>query len=145
MNYQTWGLNIMLCMIFGLCQWSEIWNISSIGVRHIHFIPMQQRRGFQPELPDVEDKSDVAKHRLRVAKEDLQAACLLLEANSYRGANNRSYYAIFHAVSAVLAMEGVAFKKHKDTLAYFNKNYVANVLKSRMMSCWIIQNLMKLL
>ena len=79
----------------------------------------------QPELPDIGDKSDVAKHRLRVAKEDLQAAYLLLEAGSYRGANNRAYYAIFHAVSAVLAMEGVAFKKHKDTLAYFNKNYVA--------------------
>ena len=79
----------------------------------------------QPELPDIGDKIDVANHRLRVAKEDLQAANLLLEANSYRGANNRAYYAIFHAVSAVLATEGIAFKKHKDTLAYFNKNYVA--------------------
>ena len=49
----------------------------------------------QPELPDIGDKLDVAKHRLRVAKEDLQAAYLLLEANSYRGANNRAYYAIF--------------------------------------------------
>ena len=85
----------------------------------------------QPELLDVGDKSDVAKHRLRVAKEDLQAAYLLLEANSYRGANNRAYYAIFHAVSAVLAMEGVAFKKHKDTLAYFNKNYVATEIFPR--------------
>ena len=79
----------------------------------------------QPELPDIGDKTDIAKYRLRAAKEDLQAANLLLEANSYRGANNRAYYAISHAVSAVLAMEGVAFKKHKDTLAYFNKNYVA--------------------
>ena len=40
----------------------------------------------QPELPAIGDKTDVAKHRLRVAKEDLQAANLLLEANSYRGA-----------------------------------------------------------
>lgn len=85
----------------------------------------------QPELPDIGNKTDVAKHRLRVAKEDLQAANLLLEANSYRGANNRAYYAIFHAVSAVLAMEGVAFKKHKDTLAYFNKNYVATEIFPR--------------
>ena len=85
----------------------------------------------QPELPDIGNKTDVAKHRLRVAKEDLQAANLLLEANSYRGANNRAYYAIFHAVSAVLAMERVAFKKHKDTLAYFNKNYVATEIFPR--------------
>lgn len=66
-----------------------------------------------------------------MAKEDLQSARVLLEAQSYRGANNRAYYAIFHAVSAVLAMEGVAFKRHKDTLAYFNKNYVATEIFSR--------------
>ena len=28
-------------------------------------------------------------------------------------------------------MEGVAFKKHKDTLAYFNKNYVATEIFPR--------------
>ncbi len=61
----------------------------------------------------------------------MQSARVLLEAQSYRGANNRAYYAIFHAVSAVLAMEGVAFKRHKDTLAYFNKNYVATEIFPR--------------
>ena len=79
----------------------------------------------QPELPDSGDNMDIANHRLQVAKEDLKDANILLESNSYRGANNRAYYAIFHAVSAVLATEGVAFKKHKGTQAYFNKNYVA--------------------
>lgn len=79
----------------------------------------------QPDFPDIGDKRDVADYRLRIAKEDLEAAYVLLEAKSYRGANNRAYYAIFHAVSAVLALEGIAFKRHKDTLGYFNKNYVA--------------------
>ena len=79
----------------------------------------------QPELPDIGNKMDVAKHRLQVAKEDLEAANVLIAAESYRGANNRAYYAIYHAISAVLAMEQIAFKRHKDTLAYFNKNYVA--------------------
>lgn len=79
----------------------------------------------QPELPDVGNQYDIAMYRLQIAKEDLQAAQVLVEANSYRGANNRAYYAIFHAVSAVLATEGVAYKRHKDTLGYFNKNYVA--------------------
>lgn len=79
----------------------------------------------QLDSQDVGSKKDVAKYRLQVAKEDLQSAKVLLEAQSYRGANNRAYYAIFHAVSSVLAMEGIAFKRHKDTLAYFNKNYVA--------------------
>ena len=27
-------------------------------------------------------------------------------------------------MDAVLALEPIAFKKHKDTLAYFNKNYI---------------------
>lgn len=79
----------------------------------------------QPESVNMGDKKDVAGYRLQVAKEDLEAAYVLLKAESYRGANNRAYYAIFHAVSAILALEGVAFKRHKDTLAYFNKNYVA--------------------
>lgn len=85
----------------------------------------------QPDSPDIGSKNDVAKYRLQVAKEDLQSAKVLLEAESYRGANNRAYYAIFHAVSAVLALEGVAFKRHKDTLSYFNKNYVATEIFPR--------------
>lgn len=65
----------------------------------------------QPDFPDIGDKRDVADYRLRIAKEDLDAAYVLLEAESYRGANNRAYYAIFHAVSAVLALEGIASKE----------------------------------
>lgn len=42
----------------------------------------------------------------------------------YKAANNRAYYAVFHAIDAVLALEPIAFKKHKDTLGYFNKHYV---------------------
>ncbi|MDO4303736.1 MAG: HEPN domain-containing protein [Bacillota bacterium] len=85
----------------------------------------------QPDVPNVGNKKDVANYRLQIAKEDLDAAHVLLETESYRGANNRAYYAIFHAVSAVLALEGIAFKRHKDTLAYFNKNYVAAGLLPR--------------
>ena len=85
----------------------------------------------QPDLPDIGNKYDVANHRIQVAQEDLRSAQVLLDADSYRGANNRAYYAIFHAISAVLASEGVAFKKHKDTLAYFNKNYVAKEIFPR--------------
>ena len=59
-----------------------------------------------------------------VAKEDLESAYLTFEAGQFRAANNRAYYSIFHTICAILAKEGVAFKKHKDTLSYFNKNYV---------------------
>lgn len=85
----------------------------------------------QLDLPGIGDKNDIVNYRLRVAEEDLKAANVLLEADSYRGANNRAYYAIFHAVSAVLALEGITFKRHKDTLGYFNKNYVAKEIFPR--------------
>ena len=67
---------------------------------------------------------DVAKYKFEQAEDDLEAAKLLLEAGKYKAANNRAYYACFHAINAVLAKEPVACKKHKDTLSYFNKNYV---------------------
>ena len=37
---------------------------------------------------------------------------------------NRSYYAAFYAVKAILALDGVDFKRHKDAVAYFNQHYV---------------------
>ena len=35
-----------------------------------------------------------------------------------------AYYSIFHSIKAVLALEPIDFKRHKDVIAYFNKNYV---------------------
>ena len=37
---------------------------------------------------------------------------------------NRSYYAMFHAMRAVLALDGVDRKKHSGVVAYFQENYV---------------------
>lgn len=73
----------------------------------------------QPELPDMGNFKDIIKHRLEVAAEDLTTARILFDANQYRGANNRAYYSIFHTICAVLSMEEKAFKRHKDSLAYF--------------------------
>ncbi len=67
---------------------------------------------------------DVARYKFEQAKDDLETAKILLEAGKYKAANNRVYYSCFHAIDAVLAKEPIAFKKHKDTLSYFNKNYV---------------------
>jgi uncharacterized protein (UPF0332 family) len=69
---------------------------------------------------------DVANYKLERAKDDFESAQLLLKSGKLKAANNRAYYSCFHAVDAVLALEPIAFKKHKDTLAYFNKNYIHN-------------------
>ena len=76
---------------------------------------------------------ELAKHRLEQAKEDLEAGKLLYDKNFYKSANNRAYYSIFHSIKAVLALEPIDFKRHKDLLAYFNKNYINKEIFSRMM------------
>ena len=43
----------------------------------------------------------------------------------YKDSINRSYYSAFYAIKAVLALGTVDFKRHKDVIAYFNKEYVA--------------------
>lgn len=73
---------------------------------------------------DTGSARDLAFYRMSVAKSDLTAARLLQEANEFRGANNRAYYAIYHAISAIHALNGNAYRKHKDALSNFNKNYV---------------------
>jgi uncharacterized protein (UPF0332 family) len=37
---------------------------------------------------------------------------------------NRSYYAIFNSIRALLALDGVDFKKHSAVIAYFQKEYI---------------------
>ena len=61
---------------------------------------------------------------VEVAKSDIKSAKILLEAGEFRGANNRAYYGIYHAVSAIHALDGNAYKRHKDALANFNKKYI---------------------
>ena len=36
-----------------------------------------------------------------------------------------SYYSAFYAIKSVLALQSVDFKRHKDVVAHFNKEYVA--------------------
>ena len=74
---------------------------------------------------------DLAKYRLDSAKSELQSAKILYDAGQLKGANNRAYYAIFHAISAVHALGGNAYKRHKDALANFNKEYVKTEVFSR--------------
>lgn len=67
---------------------------------------------------------DLVLYRIETAKSDVKLAKILLEAGEYRGANNRAYYGIYHTISAIHALDGNAYKRHKDALANFNKNYI---------------------
>ena len=76
------------------------------------------------EQPEKGSIRDLVRYRMETAQSDLQSAEILLKEKEYRGANNRAYYAIYHAISAVHALDGRSYKRHKDTLANFNKDYV---------------------
>ena len=69
---------------------------------------------------------DLVRYRISVAKQDIADGKLLLENNSLLSANNRIYYAMFHAINAVHGMDGNGYKRHKDAIAKFNEVYVAN-------------------
>ena len=65
-----------------------------------------------------------AKYRIERAREDLDAAHLLFEAGNYRIANNRAYYAIFHAMRAVLVFDNFDSSKHSGVIAEFRRRYI---------------------
>lgn len=67
---------------------------------------------------------DIAKYRIETAEEDLDTAKLLFQDGKIRIANNRAYYAIYHAISAVHALDQKAYKRHKDAISNFNKEYI---------------------
>lgn len=85
-----------------------------------------KREWFYMEQPkeDIGTRKDLCLYRIQTAKENLKSARILLAAEEYKGANNRAYYAIFHAINAVHALNGNAFKRHKDAIGSFNKDYV---------------------
>lgn len=81
----------------------------------------------------VGTRKDLVLYRLQTAKADLKSARILLAAEDYKGANNRAYYAIFHAINAIHAVSGKAYKRHKDAIANFNKDYVKTKIFPREM------------
>ena len=73
-----------------------------------------------------EEKWILASLRLEQAHQCLKAANALLAIGDSRGAVNRAYYAVFHAMRSVLATEGKDFSKHSGVISYFRMNYVKN-------------------
>jgi uncharacterized protein (UPF0332 family) len=60
------------------------------------------------------------------AEETMKSVELCVENHLFKDAINRSYYAAFYAVKAVLALADTDFRRHKDVVAFFNKEYVAS-------------------
>ncbi len=73
---------------------------------------------------EIKDKISLSKVRLEYAKEALKDAELLLKNDSYKASANRSYYAIFHSMRAVLALDGIDLKHHSGVISEFRRLYI---------------------
>lgn len=70
---------------------------------------------------DVKALSEV---RLIHAEECLDTAQKILALGDYKSAANRSYYAVFHAMRAVLALDSIDKKKHSGIISEFRRLYI---------------------
>lgn len=67
---------------------------------------------------------ELSKYRYECACSNLKDAELLLREKSFKSSVNRSYYAIFHALRAITALDCFDSSKHSGVIAYFNRNYI---------------------
>jgi uncharacterized protein (UPF0332 family) len=70
------------------------------------------------------EKSALIAFRLEQARENLNSSERELNAEAFRISAVRSYYCIFHAMRAVLAIEGFDSKKHSGIIAAFRQRYI---------------------
>lgn len=71
-----------------------------------------------------DERKALAEYRLEQAEICMNSARVLTEAGDYKGAANRSYYAVFHCMRSILALDGQDFAKHSGVSAYFRKEYI---------------------
>lgn len=67
---------------------------------------------------------DVINRAMGKVKQKLDAAKIDIDHKLYEDAVSRCYYAVFHAVSAVLSIQGMSFSSHNQTIGAFNKHFV---------------------
>ena len=72
----------------------------------------------------AEEMRALSIRRIEQAEQCVESAKLLLAAGDIKGAANRSYYGIFHAIRAVIALEGKDFAKHSGVINYFRQQYI---------------------
>ena len=87
----------------------------------------------------IEERRDLSKARFDRARDCLHTARGNRDISDYRAAANRSYYAIFHSMRAVLALEEVDMSKHSGVMAEFRKRYLKTEILDRKLSAIITQ------
>jgi uncharacterized protein (UPF0332 family) len=71
---------------------------------------------------------ELAKYRFNDAKEKLESANILLLQNHFKDSLSRSYYAMFSAARALLALKELDSSKHSGVISLFNQHFVKTKL-----------------
>lgn len=66
----------------------------------------------------------VLKAMMEKAEEKLHAAQREFKEGFYGEAASRAYYAVFHAICAVLAERGLSFSSHSQAIGAFNREFI---------------------
>ena len=77
---------------------------------------------------------DLSDYRFVTGKEALEDAKIMYDNGRYKNALNRAYYAIFHAIRAVNALDSYDSSKHSGVISYFNQHYVKTGIFSKELS-----------
>ena len=66
----------------------------------------------------------LSRFRYDMGHEALEDARIMYQNSRYKNALNRAYYAIFHMIRAVNALDKFDSSKHSGVIAHFNQNYI---------------------
>lgn len=71
-----------------------------------------------------DERTTLVTLELKKARETFEEITILTTANKWSGAANRLYYAVFHAINALLIHDGHITNTHKGSHAVFHLNYI---------------------
>lgn len=78
-----------------------------------------------------EERNILVALELKKAHETYDEIGILIAANRLNGAANRMYYAVFHAVCALLLYDGIQVNTHRGSHALFSQHYIKTGLLPR--------------
>ena len=78
-----------------------------------------------------EERNTLVALELKKAREAYEDIGILMAANRLNGAANRMYYAVFHAVCALLINDGHHVSTHKGSHAVFSQHYIKTAILPR--------------
>ena len=76
-------------------------------------------------------RKELVRYRLSNGEEKLRSAKILLENGQFKDSASRSYYAMFSAVRALLAVKNLNSTKHSGIISLFNQHFVKTGLVDR--------------